>query len=357
MLESAINSNYATIMFQTYHPLTSRAYSVLKTLPQRPKPLEPPQELPLNSETYIAVEKIARKYRNIPTDIHTERWLSSCALLFITGVAMFCHGSLFLAVPLLVMFKVHMGFTLYHYVHHGGLYKQFPSLSYYLEIFMNISTYHATEWKRTHNILHHVSVNNPLVDEDVFSGMPLIRLHHSQTLMWYHRYQHIYIWILYAVYGILVIFKGKQKYYFYPVLDIMLYLVTPSIINGEFLSSLIAYILIKSLSGMIFISVFSVSHNNIDIPKDNNTNCWAKNQITQSINWGGKLSCFLFGGINYQIEHHLFPNIHPMHYPNLAKEIAPYCKTNNIQYIHYNKLSQAFTSTVQYIKSLGKPAT
>lgn len=359
MLDSVIGSEFATEVFQTYHSSTSRANTILKKMEvNNSKSKDQVSFFPMDSETYIDLEKLVLQFRNKSNKYMTFWWFITNGILFIAGMDSFIKGKIFFAIPLLIMFKVHMGFTLYHYLHHGGLYKQFPGLSKYLEIFLNISTYHGQDWKRAHNLLHHVSVNNPTVDEDIFSGMPYIRLHNSQSYFWYHRYQHIYIFFLFALYGLIVVFKGKSERMIYPLLDIIIYCIFPGLINKKLLYSVIAYLTIKVLSGVIFITIFSLSHNSIDLVNDIEftnlkSNCWAKNQITQSVNWGGQLMCFLLGGINYQIEHHLFPNIHPMHYPKIAEIVAGYCKKKSIKYIHYKGFLSALIATLKYIKLMG----
>ena len=77
--------------------------------------------------------------------------------------------------------------------------------------------------------------------------------------------------------------------------------------------------------GIVLASLFAVSHN-IGQTKDARwleTNRlrddWAVQQMVTSANWGSTLGCFFTGGLNLQIEHHLFPAISFMHYPAISK--------------------------------------
>ncbi|KAJ8606871.1 hypothetical protein CTAYLR_010265 [Chrysophaeum taylorii] len=68
---------------------------------------------------------------------------------------------------------------------------------------------------------------------------------------------------------------------------------------------------------------------------------WAANQVAASANWGGRALCFLFGGINYQIEHHLFPRVHHTFYPEIAPVVAQTCAKFGVPYVHYPSFAAA----------------
>jgi linoleoyl-CoA desaturase len=57
----------------------------------------------------------------------------------------------------------------------------------------------------------------------------------------------------------------------------------------------------------------------------------------------------IFGGINYQIEHHLFPNMSNIHYPEVSKIIRSYCKDHNLPYVNKETLYEAYKSFEKYV--------
>jgi fatty acid desaturase len=59
---------------------------------------------------------------------------------------------------------------------------------------------------------------------------------------------------------------------------------------------------------------------------------WLKRQICNSGNFlnDNMIWTRMFSGINYQIEHHLFPNVSSIHYPEISKIVKKYCLENNI---------------------------
>lgn len=81
-------------------------------------------------------------------------------------------------------------------------------------------------------------------------------------------------------------------------------------------------------------------------------NDWCKMQICNSGNFLNQslLWTYLFGGINYQIEHHLFPNMSYIHYPTIAPIVKKYCKENNIPYVHHETVYDAYKSFIKMLK-------
>ena len=72
--------------------------------------------------------------------------------------------------------------------------------------------------------------------------------------------------------------------------------------------------------------------------------CNTSNFLTESKGW----TC-IFGGINYQIEHHLFPNMSSIHYPIVSKIVQEYCKEQNIPYVTKSSVYEAYASFQKYI--------
>jgi fatty acid desaturase len=81
-------------------------------------------------------------------------------------------------------------------------------------------------------------------------------------------------------------------------------------------------------------------------------NDWVRTQAENSGNFinQNKLWTTLFGGINYQIEHHLFPNMSNVHYPVIKPIVEKYCKENNIPYVHHNTLLGGYMSFLKTLK-------
>jgi len=114
-----------------------------------------------------------------------------------------------------------------------------------------------------------------------------------------------------------------------------------------------ALIYLANINVLYYVNVFpnhdliQTHANNYDGPD------WAKRQICNSGNflnrerWWG----MVFGGINYQIEHHLFPNMSNQHYPTIAPIVKKFCEENDIPYVHEETLIGAYHSFMKRVLS------
>ena len=94
-------------------------------------------------------------------------------------------------------------------------------------------------------------------------------------------------------------------------------------------------------------------HDTYDVLVDNHYtgNDWLKLQVSNSANFliNDKFYTWIFGGINFQIEHHLFPNMSNCYYSEVAPIVSEYCKKNNINYVVHNSLYEVYT---EFMKSI-----
>ena len=84
------------------------------------------------------------------------------------------------------------------------------------------------------------------------------------------------------------------------------------------------------------------------------TTDWAVSQIESSSTVRGRLLGFFHGGLNYQIEHHLFPRISHVHYYKMKPVIQEWCKKHNVKYNYYNSLQSNIYSCYKYLELQGK---
>jgi linoleoyl-CoA desaturase len=339
--------NDATVLFYTHHPHNSTAEKVLNSLPLI--------GMTIYDGSNLTSLKATRQKIQVPNRPCTLiSWAISNTLLFGLGFALLLNGYFWLPIMTFTAFSIHMGFTFYHYINHGGAYKKHPVLARLLSLFMNSATYHEEDWRDDHNIKHHLDVNDPNRDNDVSSGVPFIRLHEDQKLHPWHKYQIYYMWLLFALYGIAVVFKGKftKTRILYPITDLVLYCLIPTIYHNYYWG-VVFYVILKMLTGLLFLTIFITSHNNMHCynNRKNPEPDWLLNELKQTVNWGGTFACWFFGGINYQIEHHVFPAIDPMNYPMVAQIMRNNYPRN---YVHYPSFWTAFTETLKYIRFIGK---
>ena len=140
-----------------------------------------------------------------------------------------------------------------------------------------------------------------------------------------------------------------------------MFVVLPIMLLG-FTKWIVGFLLITMVTGLVISIVFQLAHTvehtefpMPDVMTNKIENEWAIHQINTTANFAtnSKVISWLVGGLNFQIEHHLFPRISHVHYPAISKIIKGTCEEYGITYIEYPKMTQAIHSHVMYLKRLG----
>jgi len=129
------------------------------------------------------------------------------------------------------------------------------------------------------------------------------------------------------------------------------------------LGTTILQILTMGASESLTLAVlFSLSHNFENVERDpvdthkkgdGKPVCWFKSQVETSSTYGGGIAGALTGGLNFQVEHHLFPRMCSAHYPYIAPKVREICKKHGVRYAYYPFVWQNFISTVKYMHQAG----
>ncbi len=237
-------------------------------------------------------------------------------------------------------------------------------------------------WNNKHNIIHHTYTNIDGIDDDI-EIKPLLRMCATQKKYKIHRFQHIYVWFLYTQLLIIWVFATDYAKYFkkkvgvVPIKKLKLWdhfafwiakigyygmmIVLPIYMVG-FLSWLVGFLVMTMFAGLVLSVVFQLAHTveETSFPAtslDTNSieNEWAIHQVETTANFAtkNKLISWLVGGLNFQIEHHLFPKISHVHYPQISKIIKNTCEEFNVKYIEYRKMRHAVISHTMHLKKMG----
>jgi len=274
-----------------------------------------------------------------------------------------------------------IGFNLMHDAAHGSFsrYKWVNNLG---ALSLNFLGANIFMWKTKHNIIHHAYTNIDGVDDDI-EARPLLRLCETQKFYKLHKYQHFYFWMAYSLLYIWWVFFTDYKKYFaqrigpmplkkmsfidhlsfwsFKLLHGFLFVALPIYLLG-FTPWLIGFLVYGLFAGFVLSIVFQLAHTveHTHFPQPNDAGKmedeWAIHQIKTTANFatGNKLISWLVGGLNFQIEHHLFPKISHIHYPAISRIIKRACEEYGIHYIEYSRMRYAVASHVAYLKQLGK---
>ena len=225
-------------------------------------------------------------------------------------------------------------------------------------------------WFLQHNISHHSYTNIKDKDVDLYHGNKISRESHYSKYNYLNKYQSIlflFKWFFYyknvitnsfrlitinKVFGL--VYGGKfisliQK--IYPILYISFRYVY---LYYYFEKSFVSVFLPSAIFSFLFMLNVHINHFHQDTFY--NDSDWYKHQVLTSSNHSiGSTFGFIFSiGLNYQIEHHLFPNINHCHYPDIQPIVKSICKKHNITYKEFNGYYDALCSYYNHIKILSK---
>jgi linoleoyl-CoA desaturase len=284
---------------------------------------------------------------------------------------------------LLGFFLACIGFSVMHDACHGS-YSTNKNVNYIMGLTMNALGSNAFIWKMKHNIIHHTYTNIDGVDDDIAKS-PVLRHCYSQPYKKAHRFQHIYMIPLYAISSILwALVTDMDKYlkreingtkinnfplqehvifWVTKVLYIVFYIVIPVYMLG-WGPFLIGYFTMNAAMGLTMSFVFQLAHvvENTQFIDASHTNekltiadAWAVHQIKTTSNFAthNKVLSWFVGGLNFQIEHHLFPKISHIHYPAISKIVEKRCKEFGLPYNNIPGFTQAIVSHIQTMKKFG----
>jgi linoleoyl-CoA desaturase len=288
-----------------------------------------------------------------------------------------------IALTLCMILGVNLAVIGFNVMHEGGhqafsKHKPLNDISaYFLNILGGVTYY----WKIKHNINHHTYTNIEGMDSDI-DVKPFMRLHEGQPWKPYHRYQHVYWVLLYGISYLAWIFYEDFVKYFnnrflnankrLPIREhiifwitkvsyLIVYVIIPIIAVG-FWSWLIGFLVITVVCGLTTSVVFQLAHvvegtrfHEVATPPDVKQE-WAVHQVQSTANFGtsSKTLHWLLGGLNFQIEHHLFPRVSHIHYPAISLYVRNACKEAGVAYHEYQTMLEALTSHLRHLRYLGK---
>lgn len=309
--------------------------------------------------------------------------LSSAVGLYISLV--FLHPDAFLSVILCALLGVNLAFIGFNIMHEGGhqSFSKFKWLNKASAYSLNVLGGSAFFWKTKHNINHHTYTNIEGMDDDI-QIEPFMRLHTTQRRYWLHRFQHIYWILMYGVsYFAWVFVNDFFKYFSGKVASgtenqkfelkehiifwctkigyVALYIGLPVYFAGV-ANTLIGFGIMTFTCGLAIGIVFQMAHvvEDTAFPAMDESTAkisheWAIHQIQTTANFGtdNKLLSWLLGGLNFQVEHHLFPRVSHVHYPAINKLVKETCKEFNVSYLEFSSLGTAFWSHLKHIRKMG----
>ncbi len=278
-----------------------------------------------------------------------------------------------------------IGLSIMHDANHGA-YSANKRVNTLMSYWINFVGGDALNWRIQHNVLHHSFTNIDGHDEDIDPG-GLMRFSPHKERAKFHRFQHIYAWFLYGLMTLLWItfkdfkqlnrykekglLRGEKKSYnrllseiiiskvLYYAFALGIPLLTVTAV--AWWQTILFFIAMHYLAGLILALVFQPAHVIPEIeyplPDENGKmdNNWAMHQLYTTANFapGNKILSWYVGGLNYQVEHHLFPQICHIHYAKIAKIVKATAEEYGLPYHSQKHFRGAIYKHAQMLYKLG----
>jgi len=275
-----------------------------------------------------------------------------------------------------------IGFNVMHDGAHGS-FSKYKWLNSVAAFSLNILGGNSFMWNMKHNVVHHAYTNVDGIDDDI-DIQPWMRMSETQKKYRLHKYQHLYFWVLYSVLYIFWIFVLDYQKYFkskvgamplkkmklsdhlvfwgFKLFHAFLFIGLPIYMLG-FTDWLISFTIFTCVAGFVLSMVFQLAHTVehtafpvADVQTGKMEDEWAVHQIKTTANFAtnNPVVSWLVGGLNFQIEHHLFPKISHVHYPAISKIIRQACEEYGLVYIEYPRVRYAVASHVAFLRQMGR---
>lgn len=303
----------------------------------------------------------------------------ACILIF--GEAI---GWLFLFYILLGWSTITLFINAFHDAAHGAVFTK----RVHNRLFTNVLELFGSNsyiWSKRHLLLHHPYPNVQDWDTDVKQS-DVVHLFPDSPFLSIHRYQHVYMWLLYPFYTLNWLFIrdfkdffGTKDNYLKRIITIpkveyvklfaakafnifYLIIIPVLVLKHAWYIIVCAWLVMHIAASLLGVIALISTHVDEDAvfplpPADGRMNTtWALHQMTVTKDFGtdSKLATFLFGGFTHHVAHHLFPGVAHTYYPQITAVIRRYAKEYDLPYTNYSAF-EAVKSHYYLLKKSGKP--
>ena len=277
-----------------------------------------------------------------------------------------------------------IGFNIQHDGGHQA-YSNYPWVNKLMAMTLELMGGSSYLWRWKHVVFHHTYVNITGHDTDIDLGI-LGRLTPHQKRLAYHRWQHFYLWPLYGLLAIkwqlvddfqklisgrisnqrfprpkgweLVIFVAGKAIFFTVAFGIPLLLHS---LGAVLVYYVVAALVVGTVLSVVFQAAHCVEEAEFPLPREETgriEHAWAVHQAETTVDFArrSRVVAWLLGGLNFQIEHHLFPRISHVHYPALSRLVEETCRDFGIKYAEHKSFRAGMVSHFRWLRRMGMPS-
>jgi linoleoyl-CoA desaturase len=275
-----------------------------------------------------------------------------------------------------------IGMSVMHDANHGA-YSQNAAVNRVFGSTLDLMGVNSFIWRHKHNVLHHTYTNVQGVDYDIDFGL-LARLSPEQERRPWHQYQHLYLWFFYGfllpkwVFHDDVVIWWRRHIGRHPLprpnrIEAALFVawkgvflawafVIPALFHPAL--QVLAFGFLASFTlGLTLGTTFQLAHcqDEADFPAlppagGKMDRDWAEHQVGTTVDFAGRnpFVTWLCGGLNFQVEHHLFPKVCHLHYPALAAIVGDVAAKHGVRHRQNLTLRSAIGSHIEHLRRLGR---
>lgn len=240
-------------------------------------------------------------------------------------------------------------------------------------------------WRWKHTVIHHMYVNITGYDNDI-SVYPLGRFSPHQNRLWFHRWQHLYLWVFYGMEAMklqllddfrFLIHGGMGPHRIAPPMRwelvnlvlgkgafVLLAFGIPMLFHSVWVV-LFYYVVTAWLLGLVMVMVFVTPHlvAEADFPLPDSPNRldrpWAVHQANVTVDFArsNRVLTWFLGGLNFHKEHHLFPRICHVNYPAMSKVVEQTCRDFGVPYKEHSSFAAGIAAHYRWLRHMGRQDT
>ena len=312
------------------------------------------------------------------TAIILASFVSTYVLLVFVATAWWQAVPLAIALGLSI---VAIGFNIMHDANHEA-YSERRWLNRVMAMTLDLVGGSSHFWHWKHNVFHHTFVNVVGYDTDInLVGLGRLTPHHRHV--WFHRWQHLYVWFLYGAFAMKwhlyddfrlaltgriaqhsvprprgsqwIVFLGGKLAFLSLAFGLPLTLHPVWVVAATYVVTAVSL-------GIVLAVVFQLAHcvERADFPTEQGSGRldtpWAVHQVETSVDFArdSRAASWLLGGLNFQIEHHLFSRICHVNYPTIAPVVEQTCREFGVEYKHNMTLLSAVRSHYGWLRAMGR---
>ncbi len=344
---------------------------------------DPAFQVELRRRVTEFLERTGRRARDCPA-MYVKSIVLLAAFAALYGALVFLAQTWWQALPLAVLLGFATAAIGLNVQHDGGhdAYSDRPWINTLTSRALDLIGGSSYVWHYRHSVLHHTYVNLTGHDSDVDLGM-LARVTPYQRRLPIHRWQHWYMWPLYGFMAIrwqlfgdhLDVLSGKVSGHPMPrprgwelavylggkLTFLILAFGIPMLVHPWWVV-LVFFGVAGMVIGVTLSVVFQLSHvveEAAFIPPtstDRIEHAWAVHQVESTVDFarGSRLAAWLLGGLNFQIEHHLFPRLCHVNYPAVAPIVERTCREFGVRYHEHRSIGAGIASHYRWLRRMGR---